>query len=404
MHGDKYDYSGIDYQGTHTPIELVCPEHGSFWVKPVSHLRKSHCKECMKIERDSRGRKRLDTDEFIRRAKDVHGSTYDYSCAIYTEMRDKIQVICKKHGSFWQAAFDHLLGRGCKKCRHEESRAHRAYTTDDFISEAKEKHGDFFDYIKTQYVERRRRVVITCPKHGDKLMFPHNHLRGFGCGDCATKRKSKPHKKTRDEFLQSAKEIHGHKYDYRKVRYKGTNTRIRIICPHHGEFLQMPYHHLRGNGCPKCGMENRNHPRGPGFYTMLNVQRGVLDEDKPAKLYLLTLSDGEESFIKIGITCIDKHNDRFCQFKPYKIEGDPYLFNMRLKDAIRIEQLLIKYRTEGEKYTPKHNFGGSTECFRVELKDEIMIDLCEIYKGLLSTKPQNLVSAWQSSSRLRGGV
>jgi hypothetical protein len=57
---------------------------------------------------------------------------------------------------------------------------------------------------------------------------------------------------TTEEFINAAKKIHGDKYDYSHVSYINSSTKVCIICPKHGEFWQNPYHHLNGEGCPKC--------------------------------------------------------------------------------------------------------------------------------------------------------
>ena len=57
------------------------------------------------------------------------------------------------------------------------------------------------------------------------------------------------------QFEQKAKEIHGDKYDYSLSNYKNAKTKIKIICPEHGEFEQIPDAHLKGQGCPFCGIE-----------------------------------------------------------------------------------------------------------------------------------------------------
>jgi hypothetical protein len=47
--------------------------------------------------------------------------------------------------------------------------------------------------------------------------------------------------------------IHGDNFDYSKVIYEGLTSKVIIICPEHGEFLQQPRLHLRGsNGCKIC--------------------------------------------------------------------------------------------------------------------------------------------------------
>lgn len=63
-------------------------------------------------------------------------------------------------------------------------------------------------------------------------------------------------KLTTEEFIQRAKETHGNKYDYSKSQYINAKTKIIIICPKHGEFLQSADCHLnKRQGCPKCKAE-----------------------------------------------------------------------------------------------------------------------------------------------------
>ena len=59
-------------------------------------------------------------------------------------------------------------------------------------------------------------------------------------------------RKTPEEYLQQFQETHGDRYDYSKVEYVERSQKIIIICPEHGEFLQLPRSHLIGRGCPKC--------------------------------------------------------------------------------------------------------------------------------------------------------
>jgi hypothetical protein len=59
--------------------------------------------------------------------------------------------------------------------------------------------------------------------------------------------------KTAEQFIQEVNLIHNFKFDYSKVVYKNAHTKVIIICPIHGEFLQLPSNHKHGNGCKKCG-------------------------------------------------------------------------------------------------------------------------------------------------------
>ena len=59
-------------------------------------------------------------------------------------------------------------------------------------------------------------------------------------------------RKTKEEFIEQARKIHGNKYDYSKVEYIDSLIPVIIICPIHKEFNQKPCYHLQSNGCPKC--------------------------------------------------------------------------------------------------------------------------------------------------------
>lgn len=64
--------------------------------------------------------------------------------------------------------------------------------------------------------------------------------------------------RTTEEFIAHAKAKHGDKYDYSRVKYVNHKTKIRIVCPIHGEFLTTPLQHLVSkNGCPKCSGKMR---------------------------------------------------------------------------------------------------------------------------------------------------
>ena len=133
-------------------------------------------------------------------------------------------------------------------------------TKEEFIKEATEKHKGKYDYSKVEYVNTHTKVCIICPNsdHGEFWQTPNNHLRGKGCpkcgGTCVL---------TKEEFIKKACETHGNKYDYSKVDYKDSKTKVCIVCPEdgHGEFLQTPDNHTQGNGCPKCGQIARSNSK-----------------------------------------------------------------------------------------------------------------------------------------------
>ena len=189
---------------------------------------------------------KIKTEEFIKRAREVHGNKYDYSKAVYTGKENKVIIICPEHGEFKQRAYSHKVGCGCPKCKTKKHIENSKLTIEEFIKRAREVHGDTYTYGSVKYVNQQTKIIITCPKHGDFQQLPTNFIRGYGCPKCS--------KNVRDTetFINKAKDVHGNRYDYTKVLYKRTDFPVTIICPEHGEFEQLPSVHLSGSKCPKC--------------------------------------------------------------------------------------------------------------------------------------------------------
>lgn len=120
-------------------------------------------------------------------------------------------------------------------------------TLEEFVSKAKEIHGNKYDYSRVDYKNNHTKVCVVCPKHGEFWQKPNDHLDGHGCSAC-----SKTKKLTNEEFAARANKVHSNKYDYSKVNYKAALTAVCIVCPRHGEFWQKPNDHLNGHGCPHC--------------------------------------------------------------------------------------------------------------------------------------------------------
>ena len=114
IHGNRYDYSKVDYVNSGTKVCVICPIHGDFYQKANDHLRGCGCKKC---GYEKIGNKlQLSTNEFVEKAQLVHGDKYDYSKVIYTKTKENVVIICPIHGEFLQKPNDHLSGCGCPKC------------------------------------------------------------------------------------------------------------------------------------------------------------------------------------------------------------------------------------------------------------------------------------------------
>ncbi|MFP4403897.1 MAG: hypothetical protein ACLFPJ_06095 [Candidatus Woesearchaeota archaeon] len=126
-------------------------------------------------------------------------------------------------------------------------------TTEQFIKESKEKHGDRYDYSLVEYVNCKIKVIIICKKHGLFLQRPDDHIRKQGCPACGKEMIIFKRTKTKDIFTKQSIDTHGYKYDYSLVNYITGKTKVKIICKEHGIFEQTPNSHLSGKGCSMCG-------------------------------------------------------------------------------------------------------------------------------------------------------
>ena len=249
IHGDLYDYSKVEYINYQTKVCIICPIHGEFWMTPNNHLHKTNPRKCPNCQHRSFAYTR---DEFIEKAKGVHGDKYDYSKVEYINNSTKVCIICLEHGEFWQRPSSHLKGFGCQACAMEVSPSNKKNITQ-FIEQATEIHGGKYDYSKVEYVNAHTKVCIICPEHGEFWQTPHKHINAKrGCPSCGQISSASKRQMTKEVFIQKAKSVHGDKYDYSKVEYNGRKNEVCIICPIHGEFWQTPSNHLNGNGCIKC--------------------------------------------------------------------------------------------------------------------------------------------------------
>ena len=289
--GDNtYDYSKVYYQGSQKKCTFICVKHNvEFQQTPTQHLHGAcGCKQCQK-EKLSKSPK-----QFLEDALKIHGNKYDYSKAEYKSNKEKVCIICPEHGEFWQLPSAHTRGQGCPHCERDR----RSKTSEEFIKEAKQIHGDRYDYSKVKYINRNTPVTIICPTHGEFEQIPSNHLQGKGCPKC-----SKNYQYGTKKFIEKAQEVHNNKYDYSKVQYKTAKTPVTIICKKHGEFEQFPDVHLRGCGCPKCGKESMAQKQ---TLTQEEFIKRILEIHRDKYDFSKTIY--KDSYSKVIVTC-KEHGD-----------------------------------------------------------------------------------------------
>lgn len=192
--------------------------------------------------------KRKSVSDFILEAAEIHNNKYDYSNVVYTNRNNKVTITCPIHGQFEQTPNGHLKGYGCYACGRNKTKT----TESEFIEKSKLIHGDFYDYSNINYQSALKPVTIKCPIHGEFTQKANNHLNGSGCKECSLDKISKQFSDNTETFIEKAIKVHGNKYDYTKINYVDSKTKIIIKCPIHGEFKQLSTNHIQGTRCPLC--------------------------------------------------------------------------------------------------------------------------------------------------------
>lgn len=325
--GDKFVYDKTEYIRKDVALTITCPMHGDIVLTPDEHRWTKHgCRHC-----DHDIPRMIQKEKVLSKAKEVHGNQYDYSRVNYENMNDKVEIVCYRHGSFWQSLYDHTARLTiCPQCSRDADKL----TLEEFIKRSRVIHGDSYDYGKVKYKDAQTAVIITCKKHGDFSQRAYSHLSGNKCKKCHVEET----RLTTEEFIKNAKAIHGDKYDYSKIIYTGNKKPVEIICPDHGVFWQKPNSHVTGkNGCRLC-FESKG-------------EKSVVD------------------FLeKYGIGYIREY-----PIKPHRYRYDFYLSDFN----VFIEFHGIQH------YMPVEFFGGERAFLKTRERDEIKEDLVIQHNGEL---------------------
>ncbi|MEN8424044.1 GIY-YIG nuclease family protein [Acinetobacter junii] len=359
IHKNTYDYSMVIYSNIDTHVEIICEEHGVFNQTPYHHLQGSGCPKCVGKYRTQK--------ELIRQFKEVHKDKYDYSLVRFIYVLEKVEIICKEHGVFKQTPQAHISGKGCIKCAGVER-----FTTQEVVKQFREVHGEKYNYSQVIYKNGKSKIRIICPVHGVFLQEAFSHKSGSGCPFCAGN-----YNLETTEVIGQFKKLHGERYNYSKVDYKGAFKEVVIVCKDHGDFKQTPKSHKRGSGCPECAI-TIDHTK-ESYVNFCNFYANGL-----SYLYLIKCINKEESFYKVGISYYGA-NQRFNSKgkMPYKFE---ILNEIQGQVEViwdlekQIHKLLKKH-----KHKPQQLFHGSTECFaevpekvrnlikKIEKSDQLML-------------------------------
>lgn len=311
IHNFKYEYIDINYINNKSKIKIQCKEHGEFEQRVDSHLHGSGCPRCSKIS---------NYYDFVIKANKIHNNKYKYTIFKWNSHKDKIDILCKKHGSFKQIINDHLNGSGCKKCNLH------MLSEEDFFKKVKEINKNY-DYSKTIF-KNNSKIKIICNIHGEFEQNIWDHYNGAGCPTCAHKNLNT------DDIITNFNNVHNFRYDYSKTEYVSSDKKVIIICKKHGEFKQSPNHHSRGKGCPKC-----NNSKGE-----LSIEKYLID-----------------------------NNIKYITQKTF----DDCVYKQKLRFDFYLPDIITCIEYDGEQHFRSHIIWGEEKLKLTQIRDKIKTDYCK---------------------------
>lgn len=251
---------------------------------------------------------------------------YDYTeLPMEFKMNTPLSIRCLTHGVFLQSGKVHIRGSGCPTCGQLNRVESKTLSKDEFLTRAKIKHGDIYDYSGTKYSRGKEKIEIRCLEHGIFTQYAADHLSGHGCRECHLKSR----RSDTESFIRRSVEIHGDKYDYADTTYFNKRTKVKIRCLKHGEFEQLAGAHLGGYGCPRCS-------ESKGELTIASI------------------------LAEWGINHI----------REYRISGNLYFYDFYLPD----QNILIEFHGL-QHYKPIEYFGGEVTFQGIQKRDKEKVAL-----------------------------
>lgn len=303
---------------------------------------------------------KLSTEQFIEKARSVHGDKYDYSLVNYSAWDKEVLIICPKHGEFNQRSNTHLNGSGCQSCAKESRTKKKVIPFSEFERRANHLHNNTYTYIESSYVRVIDKLTIVCPLHGEFRQTGNKHLCGRGCPKCGRATIGKANRSNLEKFLEKANALHNEVYDYSLVNYTVNTAPVEIICKQHGVFKMIPRNHLIGQGCPHCAKH--------GF-----------KKNEEAILYLLKFQKPYATFWKVGITN-RRVKDRFVGEHQAIVAQKIWRFDSGNKAQAVEKKVLSTFSSY--KFPDSFLFellgkGGDTECFLPTLPHKKVISFID---------------------------
>lgn len=279
--------------------------------------------------------RKLSQEEFINECNKKHNFKFDYTNVKYINAKEKISIICPKHGEFKQRPNEHKNGQGCHNCYNEIRSELQLSNINNFIEKSTTKHGNKFDYSRSVYINSLTKIEIICKKHGVFYQIPGSHWTfEEPCPSCRRIQK--------DEIMKSFNLKHNNKYDYSISLFDNkttTKSYINIICKKHGVFKQRINHHIDGTGCPKC-KESQGEKTICEILCEIGLTYNIdFFREKTFKNLIFENNLFFDFFLPKYNLCIEFDGDQ--HFKPIKIFGGQKTYEkIIIRDSIKNEYCL----------------------------------------------------------------
>ena len=281
----EYDYSKVEYINSSTKVEVICKEHGNFEITPQELFKGGRCPTCTKRDKSLKL-----TDTFIKQVQEV-SPEYDYSKVVYKHCKEKVEVICKEHGSFHTTPNHLLKGCGCMKCYDARRGKSLKLTYDKFKKKLLEQDKGHLSIKDEDFKDSNSPLVFTCSIHGvQETNKAYNLIESiYGCPKCGNKIGSSKNIIPLEEIKKKLFNKFRDKVSIVDSSYISSTTEATFICQEHGEYKNIVTNVL-GNKypCNKCADKYGENDKA--YY------------DKPTTLYYIKLIKDKIEYFKLGIT------------------------------------------------------------------------------------------------------
>jgi very-short-patch-repair endonuclease len=329
-HGYKYHYPNLNDKILSTDYIDVVYNGITYSQKVVKHITLGRCPE--------KNTPVKTTEQFIKEAQEVWGKDkYDYSLVDYKGAHEKVKILYQGI-EFEQTPSIHL-----------KSAPELNMNKEWFIKRAKNKWDDKYDYSLVDYKNCKSKVKIIYNKTGEIFeQTPHLHLYR------APENIRLSVRKTTEQFIKEANNVHDFKFSYEKSIYLTNQTKVIITCPIHGDFEQRPLSHLQGMGCQSCSE-----------------------------------SKGEKIIAKF----LDKYNVSY--YRQHKFDDCKNIFSLPFDFYLPKYRIIIEFDGK-QHFEPIKHFGGLVTFEKLKVNDKIKNDYCEEnYMNLIRIKYDQIDDIYQ---------